>query len=334
MNKRTILTLTLALLLLLLPLTACSGGGDEGGEEGALRDVTVILDYIANTNHTGMYVAQKLGYYEEEGLSVTITEPADGVTPTLIAAGKGDFGVSYQEDLTYARASEDPLPIKAIATLIQHNTSGIASLQSKGIETVADFAGKTYAGWGSPAEEAILKAVMASAGLDPAQLKIITSDSVSYFGLESEYDLIWLFEAWDAIAASRDGLALNYIALRDLDTRLDYYTPILLTSESMLENDPELVRAFLRATRKGYEYAMQNPEEAAGILHETASTYDLEMLIESQNYLTDKYVEDAPRWGEMKAEVWSGYTDFMLEHQLIDRAVPAEECFTNEFLPE
>jgi len=334
MKTRRMLMLTLALVLTAALLAGCSGGGqEESGGDGALRDVTVILDYIPNTNHTGLYVAQKLGYYEEEGMAVTITEPADGVTPTLIAAGKGDFGVTYQEDLTYARASEDPLPIKAIATLIQHNTSGLASLKAKGIETVADFAGKTYAGWGSPAEEAILKAVMKNAGLDPAQLKTITSDSISYFGLESEYDLIWLFEAWDAVAARRDGLDLNYIALRDLDPRLDYYTPILCAAESTLEADPELVKAFLRATEKGYAYAMEHPEEAAGILHETASTYDLEMLIESQNYLTDKYVADAPRWGEMKAEVWSGYTAFMLENQLIDRDVPAEECFTNEFLP-
>ena len=79
--------------------------GQQDGQEGdgqTLRDITVILDYTVNTNHTGMYVEQKMGFYEEQGLDVTIVEPADGVTPTLIATGKGDFGVTYQEDLTYA----------------------------------------------------------------------------------------------------------------------------------------------------------------------------------------------------------------------------------------
>ena len=84
----------------------------------------MILDYVANTNHTGMYVALDQGYYEEMGLNVNIVEPTEGATATLVAVGKGDFGISYQEDVTVALASEDPLPIKAIATLIQHNTSG------------------------------------------------------------------------------------------------------------------------------------------------------------------------------------------------------------------
>ena len=102
-------------------------GGTEAGEDGALEDVTVILDYVANTNHTGMYVALDKGYYEEQGLNVNIVEPTEGATATLVAVGKGDFGISYQEDVTIALASEDPLPIKAIATLIQHNTSGFVS---------------------------------------------------------------------------------------------------------------------------------------------------------------------------------------------------------------
>ena len=63
-----------------------------------LEDVTVILDYVPNTNHTGMYVALSKGWYEEEGLNVEIIEPTEGATATLIAVGKGDFGISYQEE--------------------------------------------------------------------------------------------------------------------------------------------------------------------------------------------------------------------------------------------
>ena len=82
-------------------------------------DVTVILDYVANTNHTGMYVALDKSYYEEAGLNVNIVEPTEGATATLVAVGKGDFGISYQEDVTVALASKDALPIKAIAAIIQ-----------------------------------------------------------------------------------------------------------------------------------------------------------------------------------------------------------------------
>ena len=225
-HGKKLLALLMALTLVMLPLAGCAdegedvqedgqqNGQEDGQQEGTdqLRDVTVILDYTVNTNHTGMYVAQKLGYYEEQGLNVSIIEPADGVTPTLIATGKGDFGVSYQEDVTYGRASEDPLPVKAIAALIQHNTSGFASAADKNITSVKDFEGKVYAGWGSPSEEAIIRAVMEEAGADFSKLTMVTSDSATYHGLnDDQYDLIWMFEAWDGVAAAREGVELNYI---------------------------------------------------------------------------------------------------------------------------
>ena len=100
--------------------------------EGELEDVTVILDYVPNTNHTGMYVALYKGWYEEEGLNVEIIEPTEGATATLIAVGKGDFGISYQEEVTMALTSEDPLPIRAVAAVIQHKHLRLCHLGRQG----------------------------------------------------------------------------------------------------------------------------------------------------------------------------------------------------------
>ena len=329
MKKQMSIALT---LVMLVAFSACSSGSPSTPTGNDLRQINVILDYLVNTNHTGLFVAKELGYFADEGLDVNIIEPADGVTPSLIAAGRGHFGVSYQEDLTFARASADPLPIKAVATIIQHNTSGFASHASKGITSVKDFEGKTYAGWGSPAEEAILNVAMRAQGADFSKLTFITSDASGYFGLEDRFDLIWIFEAWDAVAAELDGVPLNYIELRTVDERLDFYTPILIAHEDTLKNDPDLVRSFLRAASKGYNYAIEHPQEAAEILYRYAPAYSLEMLTRSQNFLALKYAEDAPYWGHMKTEVWENYTGFMLDTGLIDRNVLASECFTNEYL--
>ena len=124
------------LVLIFAMITGCLGGvlTAQASEED-LTKVTVILDYIPNTNHSGMYAALDLGYYEEEGLDVEIIEPTEGATNTLIANGVGTFGIAYQEDVTLALASDDPLPIKAIATIIQHNTSGFVSLKSSNIKS-------------------------------------------------------------------------------------------------------------------------------------------------------------------------------------------------------
>lgn len=320
--------------VLAVSMVAC-GGTDNAAknEDKTLRDVTVILDYVPNTNHTGLYAAKDLGFYEEVGLNVNIIEPTDGVTPTLIAAGKGDFGITYQEDVTYALASEDPLPIKAIATIIQHNTSGFASYVGKNITSPKDFEAKTYSGWGSPAEEAIINAVMKKSGADFSKLTMITSDGLNYGMLKKDIDLIWMFWAWDGIASKREGIDVNYIELRELDPRLDYYTPVIVANNETLKNDPDMVKKFMAATTKGYEYAIQNPDDAATILHKYADTYDLEMLKESQEYLAEKYSEDSETWGTMKSSVWDNYTDFMMEYGLINKRVEASECYTNEFLP-
>lgn len=331
--KKKLLALGL-ILTMVMSMSACSGKSQNDAEKQKLRDVTVILDYVPNTNHTGIYAAKDLGYYEEAGLNVNIIEPTDGATATLIAAGKGDFGISYQEDVTYALAAEDPLPIKAIATVIQHNTSGFAAYKGKNITSPKDFEGKTYSGWGSPGEEAVIHAVMEKSGADFKKLNMITTDSLSYDMLKEDIDIIWMFWAWDGIGAKRQGIDVNYMELRELDPRLDYYTPVIIANDSTLEKDPEMVKAFLAATTKGYEYAIANSDAAAEILHKYADSYDLEMLKESQAYLAGKYSEDSDTWGLMKDSVWNNYTDFMMENGLIKKKIAPSDCYTNEFLPK
>jgi len=160
-----------ALILVAALTTAlCACGDTQTGEQSKenqeLKKVTVVLDYVPNTNHTGMYVALNKGYYEAEGLDVEIIEPTEGATATLIAQQKGTFGIAYQEDVTIALTSEDPLPVKAVATIIQHNTSGFVTLADSGITSPADFEGKTYAGWAGPGEAAVLEACMTKEGKD------------------------------------------------------------------------------------------------------------------------------------------------------------------------
>ena len=318
----------LVCMLLIALLCACAAASAE-----AATDVTVILDYIPNTNHTGMYVALDRGYYADAGLNVRIIEPTEGATNTLVAMGKGDFGIAYQEDVTLARAMAEPLPIRAIAALIQHNTSGFVSWAGKGITSVKDFAGKTYAGWGGPGEEAVLRAVMEAEGLDFSTLNMVISDG-NFTALEKDVDLMWFFEAWDMVICQLNNFELNYIPVRDLDPRLDYYTPVIITNEDMIANHPDTVKAFLEATRRGYMDAIADPDGCAAVLNSYAPDYTPEMLAVSQEYLADKYMEDTDRWGEMKQSVWDGYTDFMVEAGLLEAPIDASELFTNDFLPE
>lgn len=326
---------------LAMSLAACGTkqeAASSAAEEGGLKKVTLMLDYTPNTNHTGIYVAAHEGYYKDAGLDVDIIEPGDNATTSMIAAGKANFGVSYQEDVTYALTSEDPLPIKAIATVIQHNTSGFVTLKSSGIDSVKDFEGKTYAGWGAPSEEAVIKACMTQAGADFSKLTIVGSDGSGIAGLSDEVgdnkvNIVWEFYGWAVTKALMDGYDVNYMPLSDLDERLDYYTPVIITNDDMIKNDPETVQKFMDATKKGYEYAIDHPDEAAKILHDDALTdTDMDFLKKSQQYLSEQYAKDADSWGVMKDSVWDNYTDFMYEYGLISQKISASDQYTNQFV--
>lgn len=333
MKFKKLLSLGLISALTVGALSGCTNKKEDTSVDN--KKVTMVLDWTPNTNHTGLYVALENGYFKEEGLDVDIIQPSEGTAPTLVATGKADFGISYQEEVTFAKTSEDPLPIKAIATIIQHNTSGFASPIEKNITSPKDFAGKTYGGWGSPSEEAILDAVMKKDGANFKDLKVVNTGEDDFFtSVKKNTDFAWIFEGWTGIEAKLKGMDLNYIPLKDLDKRLDYYTPVIVSSEKLLKEDPELAKKFLKATAKGYEYSIENPTEAAKILVKYAPEIDENLAIESQKYLANQYKAEVSRWGEMKDSVWNDYTDFLREYNIIDKDMKANEAYTNEFLPQ
>lgn len=323
-----------AFVAFLLATTVVAGcSSNEAPKDTTLKDVTVVLDYVPNTNHTGLYVALENGYFKDAGLNVNIIEPGnDGTSATLVAAGKGQFGVSYQEDVTYALTNEEPLPIKAIATIIQHNTSGFVTAKSKNITSPSQFNDKVFSVWPSPSADAVMKAVMSAAGADYSTLKTVNDEDGGFQSLENNVDIKWFFQGWDCIKAEMAGFDLNYIPLSEFDSRLDYYTPVLIANHDVIENDPKTVEAFVSAVKKGYEYAIEKPEESAEILHKYAPDYELDFLKKSQEFLSKEYSRDSDTWGVMKDSVWDQYTDFMYENGLIEEKIPASAQYTNEFI--
>lgn len=338
MKAKKILSLALVGLLAIAGLSACSGenNASKSGEGDKLEKVTLVLDYTPNTNHTGIYLAKEKGYYKDQGIDLEIIQPSDSDSVTLVASDKAQFGVSYQEDVTYALTREkDPLPVKAIATIIQHNTSGFAAPVEKNIKTAKDFEGKTYGGWGSPSEEAIIKLAMEKQGADFNKLKRVDIGKDDYFtATKKNIDFAWIFDAWTGVEARLKNVKLDYIPIKDIDPALDYYTPILITNNKTIKENPELVKKFMVATSKGYEEAIKDPSGAADILSKAVPELDKNLVKTSQEYLAKLYKDDAQKWGQMKAEVWKNYAKFMQDNGLIKKALNVDEAFTNEFLPE
>jgi len=322
MRKIKLLSVVLSLLAAMVYLTGC----------GKSQKVTFVLDWTPNTNHTGVYVAAEKGYYAQEGLDVEIIQPSDMGADAMVASGTAQFGVSYQESVTFARAEN--VPLVSIAAVIQHNTSGFGALKEKNIRSPKDFEGKKYGGWGSPVEEATIRYLMEKAGADPSKVEILSVGTADFFQASStgQIDFAWIFEGWDGVAARIRGIEINYIDLGKTDPVFDYYTPVIVTSEDMIRNNEKMVEAFMRATIKGYRFAIENPEEAADIFIKAVPEADPELIRESQKYLADKYQADAPYWGMQKKEVWQRYTDWMFENGFIAERIDVEKAFTNRFV--
>jgi len=300
---------------------------------GELQKITVTLDWTPNTNHTGLYVAKEQGFYTEAGLEVEIVQPAGGTAEQLVATDKAQFGISYQEAVTLARLEE--VPVVSIAAVLQHNTSGFASLKSKNIETPKDFEDMSYGGWGSPIEVATIKALMDDVDADIEKVEILTSGGADFFAAsESDVDFSWVFEGWTGVEAKIKGVELNYIDLGKQNKALDYYTPVIITSEKNINENSELVEKFMEATAKGYEFAISNPTEAGEMLLANAPELDKELVIASQEFLSDKYQAEASQWGVQKTEVWDNYTNWLFERDLIADKIESDKAFTNAFLPK
>ena len=325
------IVMSLFIVVLVFSLVGCQ----QEAQEDTLEEVTVVLDWVPNTNHTGLYVAQAEGFYEAMGLAVEIIQPSEGGTANLIASNQGEFGISYQEELTYARTAKEPLPIKAIAAIIQHNTSGFASPKEKGLETPKDFENKKYGGWGSPAEAAMIKGLMKKDKGDFATVEMVDLGSLDFFQATKDHvDFTWIYYGWDGVAAEIRDFPINFIKLQEYDENLDFYTPVIIANEELLAENPNLAKKFLEATTKGYEFAIENPEEAVQALLAAAPETNAEIALASQKYLANQYQAEASQWGIMALERWENYSQWMYERNLIEKELDVEEAFTNEYLPE
>lgn len=315
--------------------TTDGGNTDTPSASGGNKKISFVLDWTPNTNHTGVYVALEKGFFAEEGLDVEIIQPPEDGAIAAVASGQAQFGVSFQENVGEALAADAPAPITAVATIIDHNTSGLLSLQESEIENFAQLAGKKYATWGLPVEQAILKYAVEAFGGDFSQVEMVPHSGADAISLlqSKTVDAVWVYEAWDVVQADlHEDIITNYVPFVAADPILDFYTPVIISNNDFLQKDAETAKAFMRATTKGYEFAIENPKEAADILLKAVPELDEEMVRESQELLASYYKAEKDHWGAIDVERWAPFFDFMYAQGLINKELKAEG-FTNDFLP-
>jgi ABC-type nitrate/sulfonate/bicarbonate transport system substrate-binding protein len=305
-----------------------------------LTPFTVVLDWTPNTNHTGMYVALAKGWYKNEGLDVKILPYASGTSPeVLVASGKADVAVSSAEGVVATAATGNP--VVSIAAIIQHNTSGFIARSDAGINTPKDLDNKIDGDSASPIENAVLHKIITSDG-GQGSFKNANLDVDSMQALSAKkIDFFWAFQGWEVIQAKEEGIPVVYFPSINYGIP-DYYTPVLVTSPQEIKQKPQLLKEFMAATERGYEYAIAHPKDAADILLATTpkGTFpDTKFIYKSQAFLSAHYVDPGRKWGLQDAKDWHEYPQFLIDAgAVLDKnskpikKLDFNSLYTNEFL--
>lgn len=312
-----------------IALTACK-------DEDAPEKITFVLDWAPNTNHVGLYVAKNLGYYAEEGLEVTFIQPGTTGCSADVSTGVGQFGIDFQEQMIYNEQSS--VNVTAVAAVIQHNTSGI--LAKGKVDSLSALNGKKYATWGLQGEKAIVRYFLTEGGADISTVGFIPNtveNIVAEFTNTAGADCLWSYLGWDVTKLNTEGIANTFFRMSDYIPALDYYTPVIIANNDYLNDNAEYARKFIKATARGYEYAIANPREAADILMEENPelAVDSELIYASMEVLKGEYKSNAPQWGYIDQARWDAFFDLMWELRTEGMTGPITDGygFTNAFLP-
>jgi ABC-type nitrate/sulfonate/bicarbonate transport system substrate-binding protein len=317
--------------------TASSG---VGGVE--LSSVSLALDWTPNTNHTGIYVAQQLGYFAARGIELKIVPYGSTAPETLISTYKADFGISYQDGLTEAAASGGD--IVSVYAITQKTDVCIGVRADSGITSPAQLDGKTYAGYGGPMEIPMLQYVIRAAG-GTGEFKDVTLNTDAYQALYAgQADFAMPEPSWEVLQAALVGKPLRTFDVTEYGFPA-IYSAVIASSEHYLEKNGTVAKRFLSAVHEGYAYAAANPAGAANLLikaNESVLGTQRTLVTESAQLEASQYYKDeAGQIGYQSEARWQELTDFMFKNGILTdasgKAIAAEpdvgKLFTNDYLP-
>ena len=338
MKKRILALLAAGALL----LTGCGAqgaansnaeAGGDGGVEDNLHHLTVVLDWYPNALHAFLYEAQEKGYFAEQGLDVDIQSPA-GVNDamSMVAAGKANIGLYYQQDVIQARAEQD-VPIKSIGAVVQGPLNIILSLKEKNITSPKDLEGKTVGYAGTELSEALVRSIMKHSGADPDSVNLVDVgfDLMSSMTTGNVDATIGCLVNHEVPQMEKEGFEVNYFLPDDYGVP-KYYEGIFLASDSMIENEPDVLAGFLTACSKGFEDFKNNTDEVLQVLldNQDEANFALDPDVEKKScetLLPLMETADA-KFLSQTEECWQENIDWMYDEGLISTKPEVSDVMT------
>ncbi len=311
-----------ALLAAALLIAGAAGCGGDGAEPGAPERATLVLDFVPNAVHSGIYAAQRRGYYDDAGVDLTIRQPGESTdAPKLLEAGRTDFAILDIHDLGIAR--ERGLDLVGLMPIVQRP---LAAVMARGgdepVRRPRDLEGRTVGVTGLPSDEAVVDSEVSADGGDPALVDRVTIGFNAVASLAAgKVDAATGFWNAEGVGLRRRGVPVRIFKV-DRYGAPPYPELVLTASRRTIERDPALVEATVAATTRGYELVADDPDGALDDLLASAPGLDRADQAAQLNALGPD-LRPAPFDPAVLRE-WAAWD---LEHGLLDRPVDVDSAF-------
>ncbi|MEU3619528.1 ABC transporter substrate-binding protein [Streptomyces sp. NPDC006872] len=345
-SRRSIIRLGSALAVGTLVLTACTDSGsgtDTGSAAGAgtkLTTVTFALDFMPNPTHNGLAYAMQKGLFAKEGIKLNILPVGSTASDALISAGQADAGFTsnYATALTSVSAGA---PLKAIFSAMPHDPSAITVLNSSGITSPAQLAGKTYGGYGSKLELALINSMIAKAG-GHGKVKQVVLQVGSTEALKTkkvDVAVTWPDQEYDFAQSG-----MKYTRFLPADYGLPEASGLLmLGGNSFLQKSPDVARGLVKAMAEGYKAAIADPKAANEAL--IAQFPNANISAKLATYVSSReakgMVNPYGPIGTQSVQIWQTYADWMIKQGILTgadgkplKSIDVKSLVTNSYLPK
>jgi putative hydroxymethylpyrimidine transport system substrate-binding protein len=300
----------------------------------ASHKLTLWLDWYPNSDHAGIYVAMAKGYYADEGLQVKAQVPSGAADALkLVTHGNGDIAISYESSVLLAR--DQGIPVTATAAIVQKPLNAVLALASTGITRPRQLEGHTVGVAGDPSDYTDLKALVAHDGGDYAKVKVV---NVGYNLLPALLahrvdSIIGAYWTWEALQAAQKGVKVNAMRLDQWGVPT-YNELVFVTGPSQLQNEPNVLRAFQRATFRGYAYAAAHPAEATAILLKAPGVLSnsAPLIEHSIKLLGPLFADSHGRYGTIRPVLWQAYANWMTAGHLLPNHLDVSKALNTSLL--
>lgn len=329
------------LLLLLalcatLGLAACGELEESGTERPPEARLSLLLDYLPNADHAGIFQAQDSGAFRQAGLDVDVRTPDDPATVLkLVASGKADVGISYEPEVLLAR--QQGQDVVAIAAVVQRPLTSLISLPKGEIRRPADLKGKRVGTAGIPYQKAYLDTIASAAGLSPSDVTQVDVGFNLNQALVSGRVDATLGGFWNV-----EGVELRQ---KDRDPRITpvdelgvpkYAELVLVARAETLRTKESQIRRLVREIGRGYQAVRKDPEAGVQPLLKANPDLDERLQLAALKATTDAFFpsgDDAKRpWGWLDTDDWADYAEWMLQNGLLKRQMPLDTVVTTDYL--